>query len=92
MNPNAHISLGQAFAHCACTGSYWLWLAIAIIICGATIYFAIKSLKTSDIGAEHIILLFALLAIMALAVFLRPTEVCQNTSVSEAARGIYIGY
>ena len=86
---NKTISLSQAFAHFAGTGSYWLWIAIALVFAVALVIWMIKS-DFGDGGNIAAIVVIAFL--LAVAVCYRPFEVKENTSQEQAARGVYLGY
>ncbi len=86
------ISFGQALAHCASTGSYWFWIAIAVVALVIGFILIKKSLKTSDWQTGHSLAVGGLILILLLAVLMRPAEVAANTTEDQAARGVYIGY
>jgi len=93
MDTSPHISLGQAFAHCASTGSYWLWIAIACVASVITIVLLTRANNKSEVnGMVKMVIYFAIAAAILCSIFVRPTSVCQNTSVDAAARGNYLGY
>lgn len=87
------ISLGQAFAHCASTTSYWVWIAIVLAFIAIGSFIMWKVSKTTEInGFVKIIVVFAFLAALFLSVFMRPCDVAANTSIEMAAKGHYLGY
>lgn len=93
MDTTKSITLGQAFAHCASTGSYWLWIAIALVfIIGTTISMFVYAKKTEINPYVKIILIFAMVVALFCSVFIRPCDVHVNTSQAAAARGHYLGY
>lgn len=93
MGTSPHISLGQAFAHCASTGSYWLWIAIALVVSVIVLVILTRANNKAEVsGMVKMIIYFAVLAAVLCSIFVRPTSVCQNTSVDAAARGNYLGY
>lgn len=89
-----NISLGQAWTHVATvnSGSYWFWLSIAtVVLIGAAIGI-IKYLQTGTFTLGVAGIAFAALFFFFAALLMRPAEVAANTSVDQAARGVYIGY
>jgi formate-dependent nitrite reductase membrane component NrfD len=93
MDTTKSITLGQAFAHCASTGSYWLWIGIALaFIIGTSIGMFVYSKKTEINPIVKIALVFAMVAALFCSIFIRPCDVAQNTSQAAAARGHYLGY
>lgn len=91
--PNDLITFGTALRHCFTTTSYVIWLVFATIIIAADVYFSLKSYKNGNIDGKG----FAWRILIGLAFFLacflaRPAEIAQNTTVDQAARGIWIGY
>jgi hypothetical protein len=93
MDTTKNISLAQAFAHCASTGSYWWGLIITLAIVAVVITgLVIASKKTEVNPLVKMLLVFACVAAIALAIFMRPTNLAANTSEAAAARGHYLGY
>lgn len=93
MDTTKTITLGQAFAHCAGTSSYWLWIAITLVLCGACAFGMYKYSQKQELNPYvRIVLMFAIVVAIFACVFLRPTSVCQNTSTAMAARGHFLGY
>lgn len=93
MDTSKSISLGQAFAHCASTSSYWICMALAIVLAlGCIVVIARIQRKTEVNPYVKNILAFICLALIVASIFLRPCTVAQNTSVDAAARGHYLGY
>lgn len=86
---NEAIGLGGGFAHCASTGSYWLWIGIALFISVVIIVLNGKY-DFGDVG--KIIGLILIVGILAIAIFLRPADVGANTTKEQAAKGVFIGY
>jgi hypothetical protein len=87
-----NITIGQAFKHCASSISYWVWIAAAVAVAGAGWYGVVKSIQASGFSIGIGLLAFAVTMLLMLAIFMRPSEVAANTSVDQAAKGIYIGY
>lgn len=87
------IPFSQAFAHCATTTSFLVCIIIGLIVAALIVFFTIKSASSGD-GWKTPHSLFVFLAIaIAVGVFVyRPGEVSANTTPSEAARGVFIGY
>lgn len=87
------ISLSQAFAHCASTGSYWWGLGIVLAIVIAVIIGIIVFEKSAEVNPfVKMFLVFACMAAILMAVFMRPCDVAANTSEEMAAKGHYLGY
>ena len=89
---NENISILEAFKHCASTGSYWLWLAIGVIIFISGCIGLKKSYDRNGWDAGKNYILFALTAILLSAILSRPADIANNTTKEQAAKGIYIGY
>lgn len=87
------ISLGHAFGHCASTGSYWLWIVIALVVSlGIIVCLTIANNKTEVNPMVKVGLYFVCLAFVLCSIFVRPCTIAQNTSEKMAAEGHYIGY
>jgi len=87
------ISLGQAFAHCASTGSYWLWIVIALVASILTAVILTRANNKSEVNPMvKMAIYFAIAAAILCSIFVRPCSVAANTSVEAAARGNYLGY
>lgn len=90
---NQYISLGEAFKHCASTGSYWLWLTISLLIFCVGVLGLKKSYdQEGSWSSGKSFVLFLLVGILLTAILLRPTEISANTTKEQAARGVFIGY
>ena len=89
---NENISLLEAFKHCASTGSYWLWLAISVVIFIGGCVGLKKSYDKDGWSTGKNYVLFVLIALLLSAILLRPTSISANTTKEQAARGVYIGY
>jgi len=87
-NPDDYITFGQAFSHVS--KSFWYWFFIVLAILPPIGYIA--AYYMGKIDEVDLRLLFALLALLLFAIFFRPCEVAANTTVEQAARGVYIGY
>lgn len=88
--PNDNVGLSAAFGHVTSTGSYWLGIAIAVVICLGIVFGMWKSYqKGGDINTIFVALI---VAIMMFAIMMRPCEIAVNTTVEQAARGVWIGY
>lgn len=94
MDPNKTISFGTAFAHCASTSSWWLSLGITVLILVA-LWIALeveaKKANFDPSNVEKVLLVVTVFAI-GLALLMRPAEVAANTSIAEAAKGLWLGY
>ena len=89
---NEQISLIEAMKHCATTGSYWLWIAIATTIFIGGCIVIKKLYNKGNAGAGINLILFVLVALLISSVLHRPLEISANTTKEQAARGVYIGY
>lgn len=93
MDTTQQITLSQAFAHCASTGSYWLWIAIALVACGITCFLWYKAAQKSEVNIYvRLFLTFAMIAAIVCSILVRPVNVRVNTSSAAAARGHFLGY
>jgi hypothetical protein len=94
MDTSRSITFGQAWAHCASTGSYWTWLAIIVVLTiGAIVGIKVWANKQNK-DLDKYVLVAAIIGAMAIAcaIFGRPAQVAANTSVNMAAKGHYLGY
>ena len=88
--PTDEVGLPAAFAHCAHSVSYWVWGIIATLAAG---FAGWRMKKAYDDGAEiSPVLLFGIAVVLLLAWCYRPSELAWNTTVEQAARGVWIGY
>lgn len=88
-----NISLGWAFAHCATTGSYWLWIIIAVLASIAAAVILTRANNKSEVNPMVKMLVYFAIAVAILcSIFVRPCNVAANTTEEQAARGVYIGY
>lgn len=93
MDTSKSISLGQAFAHCAGTSSYWVWIGIAVVLSIASAVLLTRANNKAEVNPFiKMVIYFAIAAAILCSIFVRPTSVCQNTSVDMAAKGDYLGY
>ena len=93
MDSTKNISLHAAFAHCASTGSYWLWIVIAVVASIIALFLLTKANNKTEVNPlVKIIVYFAVAAAILCSIFVRPTSVQANTSEAMAARGHYLGY
>lgn len=87
------ISFGQAWAYCFTTTSYVLWLIVAAIVAGTILFALFKDYKKNqDWSGMHNVFLFIAVAIMFVALLIRPAEIAANTTVEQFERGVIIGY
>lgn len=86
--PDDYISWGQAFDHVSKSFSYWLFILLA----AAPMVYYVWSVVKGKVETFSLPLMFVFLVLIALAIFMRPSEVAANTTVEQAARGVFIGY
>jgi hypothetical protein len=89
---NENISILEAFKHCASTGSYWLWIAIAVVIFIGGFIGLKKSYDKEGWSTGKNFVLFVLIALLLSSILARPADIAANTTKEQAARGVYIGY
>lgn len=89
-NPSDYISWGEAFNHVSKSFSYWLWIIISGGAVGTYVFIVSKSKDGWNAGKT--VILFVLLALLLTSIMVRPSEVAANTTVEQAARGVFIGY
>jgi hypothetical protein len=89
---NEYITLGEAFNHCFGTTSYWVYLALGVLIFLVGILGLKKSYDKEGWGTGKSFVLFLLLGILLTSILLRPTDIAANTTKEQAVRGVYIGY
>jgi len=86
--PTDNITWGQAFNHVSQSFGYWIFIIIAAGVLGSYI-FAVAKGKVDTLSLP---LLFGLVGFLLFTIFFRPSEVAANTTVEQAARGVFIGY
>lgn len=87
------ISLGHAFRHCTSTGSYWLWIVLALVFSIACLLIIFRMERKTEVNPMvKIGLAFLSIAFIMGSIFIRPCTIAQNTSEKMAAEGHYIGY
>lgn len=93
LEPTDNITLGQAFDHVSKSFGYWVFIILAAAIGGYVAFRVIKQYeKTQDWTTGNSLAIFAILVVLSLTIFMRPCEVAANTTVEQAARGVFIGY
>lgn len=88
--PTDNVGLPAAIAHCASTLSYWVW-GIGVTCAVAFAGWRMKKAYDKE-GTFSGVLLFLLLAALLMAWLYRPSDIAWNTTVEQAARGVWIGY
>ena len=83
--PDEPIGLSAAFAYCAGLTSYWVWGIATTLVVGVVLYLYFKK-----VDKKSNFVLFAAIALIAAAWLYAPSEVAWNTTVEQAARGVYI--
>lgn len=91
--PTDDVGLAAAFAHCASTVSYWVSgvaITLAVSVLGFFTWRRYKreGLPAMAFGLIGLVILFGLF----LAWGYRPSELAWNTTVEQAARGVWVGY
>ena len=88
------VTLGEAFAHCAHTVSYWVVMFLPIVIGGPLLwlihYEGVKTNKDVDNIMKWVAI--ALLVFMVVHIFATPCDLAQNTLESWARQGKWVGY
>ena len=91
--PTDYITVGQAFNHVSLSFSYWIWIIPAMLglIIGG--YKLIKGYSDGEIEGKTVGFYgFVLVALNLCAWLIRPCDVAANTTVEQAARGVFIGF
>jgi hypothetical protein len=92
-DPSDNITWGQAFNHVSHSFTYWLFVIITgLFLLLVTLGSVIQYKKGEIDGSAFAKRVFVALVIFAFAFFMRPCEVAANTTVEQAARGVWIGY
>ena len=85
------ISIFKAFGEVMSHGSYWLWLFMALAVCAATYFFVLKEdIEKGGWTMYTILISFACIVLFFAALLIAPCEMAANTTVEQAARGVYI--
>lgn len=90
--PTDYITFGQAFNHVSQSFTYWLFVVLTTAGTGLFFYKAIQANKSGADGRGLALLAFVFIVLTAFAWLYRPCEVAANTTVEQAARGVFIGY
>jgi hypothetical protein len=89
--PTDNISFGQAWGHAATAGGYWVGVILALLLCGAGGYFLKRNYnKTQNWSGGHSAIAVVILALLLVAILVPPASIAANTTVEQAARGVYI--
>jgi len=91
---NENISLGEAFRYCASFPSYWIWIGafIVALICGLIAIEKVAVKEDKDLDGVKLFWVVIFILLLAGAIFKNPTNVRENTTKEQAARGVYIGF
>lgn len=90
VQPTDNITWGTAFNHVSQSFSYWLWVFLALIAAAAYVWAITKSKDGWTHG--RVLILFVALALLMASIMYLPSEIAVNTTVEQAARGVFIGY
>lgn len=89
--PTDNISFGQAFSYCSTLTGYWVWVIIAVAAAiGIGIYLYKNYQKTQEWSGGKGVILMVCLALILCSILIPPANVAANTTVEQAARGVYI--
>ena len=91
--PTDNITVGQAFNHVSQYFSYWVWIIPASILLTVGVFLIIKRYRDCEINGWQVAMYFFITLTINLCVWLiRPCDVAANTTVEQAARGVFIGF
>lgn len=90
IEPTDNITWGTAFNHVAQSFGYWLWVFIAFT--AVVVYVGLITKSKDGWNQSRVLVLFLFLALLMFAIMYLPSEIAANTTVEQAARGVYIGY
>ena len=90
IEPTDNITWGQAFSHVSGSFGYWLWVFVAFT--ALVVYIGIITKSKEGWNQGKVLVLFLFLALFMFSVMYLPSEIAANTTVEQAARGVYIGY
>jgi hypothetical protein len=91
--PMHNVPWGDAWLHVAHSFSYWLFTIITFLVLVVVTYKSIVEYKSGDLESESLALrMIIVIAAFAFALLFRPCEVAVNTTVEQAARGVWLGY
>lgn len=88
--PTDNITWGSAFHHVSQSFGYWIFIILFAAVLGGYIFMVQK--KKDGWDGKKFLIAFAIFAALMIAIFIRPSEVAANTTVEQAARGVFIGY
>ncbi len=90
VQPTDNITWGTAFNHVSQSFYYWLWVVLAVAAAVAYVW----AITTSKDGwnQTRVLILFVALALVMASIMYLPSEIAANTTVEQAARGVFIGY
>lgn len=86
--PSDPIGMAAAFSYCATLPSYWVWGVMGTAVAAVILLFVFKRYNLT--GKINPWFVFVALAILSAAWCFAPSTVAWNTTVEQAARGVYI--
>ncbi len=91
--PTDNITWGQAFNHVSESYGYWVFVIIGAILALGVGFKLYTGYKKGNLSGMQVTLWgFGVLAFNLCAWLIRVSEVAANTTVEQAARGVFIGY
>lgn len=89
--PNDNISFGQSWSYAWTLPGYYIWVIIAVIGGAIAGYFLKKDYeKKGGWSGGHTAILVVIVVGLAAALLAAPASIAANTTVEQAARGVYI--
>jgi hypothetical protein len=89
--PTDNITFGQAWKYAWSLPAYWVWVVIALVGGIAVAYFLRKDYqKKQNWSGGHMGVLVVAVALILAAFLATPASIAANTTVEQAARGVYI--
>jgi hypothetical protein len=88
--PTDNISFGQAWGYSFGLGAYWIWLILAVAALLVGGYLLKKVHAAGKWSGGHTAIVAVLVALVFAALLATPASIAANTTVEQAARGVYI--
>jgi len=89
-----YISFGEAWRYVSSFPSYWIWIGafIVALIAGLIIIEKLAIKMNRELNTVKLVWVIVFSFLIMGAIFKNPTNIAQNTTKEQAARGVYIGW
>lgn len=89
-----YISFGEAWRYVSSFPSYWIWIGafIVVLIAGLIAIEKLAIKMNRELNTVKLVWVIVFAFLIMGAIFKNPTNIAQNTTKEQAARGVYIGW